>query len=167
MRTQSTSAVGTWLLALTLPFFSSCGHESHTHAGGHSHAAPRGGVMLELGAHQGYLEFLLDPASGNLSLWALDAHAENPVRLAEPAILLDLQSVTVAGAKRDLAESLSLAPVASALTGETAGNTSEFGGQHAALVGASAFAARVRAVQHRGTDYRDLPLDYQHPAGPQ
>ncbi len=123
--------------------------------------------MLELGAHQGYLEFLLDPASGNLSLWSLDAHAENPVRLAAPAILLDLQSVTVAGAKRDLAESLSLAPVASALTGETAGDTSEFGGQHPALVGASAFAARVRSVHHRGTDYLDLPLDYQHPAGPQ
>lgn len=123
--------------------------------------------MLELGAHQGYLEFLLDPASGKLSMWSLDAHAENPVRLAEPAILLDLQSVTVDGAKRDLAESLSLAPVASGLTGETAGDTSEFGGEHPALVGASAFGARLRKVAHRGTDYLDLPVDYQHPASPQ
>ncbi len=160
-------SAATWLLALALPLFPGCGHGDHdqgTTGGGHSHVAPRGGQLVELGDHKGNLEFMLDAATGTVSMWSLDAHAENPVRLAASQLVLDLTAVTVASAARDVSESLELTPVASALTGESAGDSSEYTGRHDVLVGASAFRARLREIQHRGADYRDVAIDFTQPA---
>ena len=49
---------------------------------GHQHTAPHGGVLAELGEHEAAAEMVLDRASGSLTLYVLDAHAENAVRSA-------------------------------------------------------------------------------------
>jgi hypothetical protein len=65
------------------------------------------------------VEFLLDREAGKLSAFILGAHAEAPVRIAQPGFDLIV--------KTDTAEyTLSLEAVASPLTGETVGDTSEF-----------------------------------------
>lgn len=56
--------------------------EAHEEEHGHVHAAPHGGHLVELGDHQYNLEVLYPDGDGNLSLYVLDAHAENPVMVA-------------------------------------------------------------------------------------
>jgi hypothetical protein len=155
------SHAATWLLCATLPFTSGCGHEhthDHGHGHGHVHVAPRGGVLIELGDHQANLELILEPASGTLRAYSLDAHAENPVRLTHDRLVID-------GHAADRAFELELLPVASELTGETAGDTSEFAGRHDALVGVQSFEGTLRNIVTRGLTFEGVALSYQHPEG--
>ena len=102
-----------------------CGRHEHAAekgGGGHAHTAPHGGTLIEVGEHAYNLEFLRDGAAGKLTLWALDGHAENFVRLKAPAV-----EVTVkVGAEK---KAISLKPVANPATGETVGDTSQFEAQ--------------------------------------
>ena len=71
---------------------SGCGehddHAGHDHGKGHAHTAPHGGTLVELGAHQGNVEFVRDAAGGKLTAYILDAHAENFVRVPLDAFTL-------------------------------------------------------------------------------
>lgn len=109
------------VLALSL---SACGTADpplhHPQAPGeHDHLAPHGGILVELGEEFAHVELLLERDEGALTAWLLDGDAERAVRSAAP----DLQVVLV---QADAQLILNLAPVASALTGETAGDTSQF-----------------------------------------
>lgn len=88
----------------------------------HHHTAPHGGLLVEVGSHQYNIELLHDAATGTLTLYTLDAHAENFVRTAMKAIDVTLH----AGGQ---IRSLTLKPVANPATGETIGATSQYEAQ--------------------------------------
>lgn len=123
---------------------------------GHKHGSQHGGVAVELGEHQYHLDFLHDPATGTLTAWVMDAHAENFVRIAAGSIPL---SVTVGDAK----QALVLSAVANPSTGETVGDTSQFRGEAAWLKGVTSFRAVVDDLEIRGTRFQAVPFRY--PAG--
>jgi hypothetical protein len=122
-------------------------HAGHNH-GGHAHTAPHGGTLVELGDHAYNVELLRDPAAGKLTAWILDAHAENFVRIASPAI----EVVAMPGGKFT---PLSLAAVANPATGETVGNTSQFEVQADWLKTSGPFTGIV-TVEIRGTKFEKV-----------
>jgi len=119
----------------------------------HHHVAPHGGTLVELGAHQFALEFVRDAAAGTLTLYVLDAHAENFVRLPAKAIavVVDVKGRT---------EKLSLAAVANELSGETVGDTSQFTATADWLKRDGEFAGRIAALEIRGTVFQDVAFTF-------
>jgi hypothetical protein len=148
------------LAAFLLVSLAACSKPDHDHAkapaaGGHAHVAPHGGVLVEVGDHAYNLEFLRDAASGRLSVWVLDGHAENFTRIK--AASLDLVA-TVGAEKR----ALTLKAVANPATGETVGDTSQFDVQADWLKTAPAFDGSVPALEIRGTKFG--PIQFKLPA---
>lgn len=142
------------LAACLLVSLAACGKHEHDHAtapaaGGHVHVAPHGGELVEVGEHAYNLEFLRDAASGRLTVWVLDGHAENFTRIK--AASLDLVA-TVGAEKRPL----SLKAVANPATGETVGDTSQFEVQADWLKTAPAFDGVVPALEIRGTKFEQI-----------
>jgi hypothetical protein len=123
-------------------------HAGHNHSHGHVHTAPHGGTLVELGNHAYNVELLRDPATGKLTAWILDAHAENFVRIASPAI----EVVAMPGGKFT---PLSLAAVANPATGETVGSTSQFEVQADWLKTSGPFSGIV-TVEIRGTKFEKV-----------
>ncbi|MBL9189787.1 MAG: hypothetical protein JNK23_20060 [Opitutaceae bacterium] len=137
------------LALLALAALSACGkkdpHAGHDH-GGHVHKAPHGGHLVELGDHAANLELVRDDAAGKLTAYFLDGHAENFVRIAAP-------SITVTAYAAGQRQTVTLAAVANAATGETVGNTSQFEGAAPWLKDAGEFNGEVGAVEIRGTKF--------------
>lgn len=126
---------------------SSCAKHSDAHAGGgHAHTAPHGGKLLELGQHAGNLELVRDTATGTLTVYVLDGHAENFVRIAAPA----LEATVFAGGQK---RTLSLKAVANPATGETVGNTSQFEAQADWLKAGGELNGEIGTVEVRGTKF--------------
>ncbi len=123
--------------------------QAHPHA--HVHIAPHGGALIELGNHQFNLELLLDSASGRLTAWVLDAHAENFVRISAPAIELAIQS-------GGITHTLTLLPIANAATGETVGSTSQFEAAAGWLRSGTPVMGLIRRVEIRGLIFTDVPF---------
>jgi hypothetical protein len=140
------------LLALFALVVSGCSKSSHQHAasGGHAHTAPHGGTLIELGEHAYNLEFVRDRATGTLTVYVLDGHAENFVRIAASAIEL----VAMPGGQHT---PVSLKPVANTATGETVGNTSQFEVQADWLKTAGEFAGIV-TLDIKGTKFAQVPF---------
>jgi hypothetical protein len=120
-------------------------------SGGHTHAAPHGGVLIDVGNHTAQLELVLKPESGRLTAYMLDAHAEGPIRLSQPSI-----EVTVAPAGGALPVIVDLKPVASELTGETAGDTSQFTAEHAELKGVREGTVLIKKLEFRGREFTEI-----------
>ena len=119
-----TNSLRATLAAVLLCAFTACGkkddHAGHDHsAHKHVHTAPHGGTLVEVGEHAYNIELLRDAATGKLTAWVLDGHAENFIRIKAPALEL---VATVAGAK----QTLSLAAIANPATNEKVGDTSQF-----------------------------------------
>jgi hypothetical protein len=93
----------------------SCG----SHGGLHVHEPLLGGQLMALGEHgSGYnLELLIDE-NNRFSVYILDAHAENFVRIEQESLQVNLSDENTT--------SLILHAVADSATGETIGNTSHF-----------------------------------------
>jgi hypothetical protein len=139
------------LASTVLVFLAACGQKEHAHApaGGHAHTAPHGGTLIEVGEHAYNLEILRDAAAGKLTAWVLDGHAENFVRIKQPA--LDLVA-TVGGEKRALV----LKAVANPATGESVGDTSQFEVQADWLKTAGDFGIVVPAIEIKGTKFGQI-----------
>ena len=75
--------------------------------------------MLEVGTHAFNLEVVRDSTAGKITVYVLDGHAENFVRISPR----ELHLTAYAGGERRV---LPLVAVANAATGETLGNTSQF-----------------------------------------
>ncbi len=129
-------------------------HADADHAG-HAHVAMRGGRLLELGDHFAHVELLHDAETGELTLWLLDAEAESAVRTDMDHVRVRIDGVP---------EPLTLEPRASALSGETAGDTSEFGGTFEALVGRSSFSGSVIALVVYERSFVDT--EFRYPGDP-
>ena len=122
-------------------------------SGGHAHEAPHGGTLVELGDHFAHIEVKLDSATGRLDLWVLDGEADRPIRLAAPAVAITL---TTAGGRHEA----SLAAQASALTGETVGDTAHFAATVGALAGVERFEAVLGAIEVRGQRFEAVTFGY-------
>ena len=112
------------LSSLIALFVVGCTEHQHdescrSHGGLHVHKPLLGGQLMALGEHgSGYnMELLID---GNkcFSVYILDAHAENFVRIEQESLQVDLSD--------ENKTSLILHAVADSATGETVGNTSHF-----------------------------------------
>lgn len=98
--------------------------------------APHGGTVVQLGA-VAQLEFVLDPSSGLLTAYVLDAGGRGVMRIPAKSIALDI--TTPAGTSP-----LVLLSTANGLTGDTVGNSSQFGGTLPALKGLTTFSGTVK-----------------------
>jgi hypothetical protein len=123
--------------------------------GGHAHAAPHGGTLVQLGDHQFNLEFVAGP-DGRLSAYVLDAHAENFVRI-------NALSFKVTAKFDGHEETLEFKPVANPATGETAGSTSEFLATAEWLKTTAAFEGVLQELAVKGTIYRAIAFKFAKP----
>lgn len=121
--------------------------ESHEHAAeehGHVHDAPNGGTLIELGDHFANLELVLNANKGELHAWIHDAHAQNAIRLPNRRIPVGVALST--GERFDLA----LEPVENVLTGEVAGDSSQFLARDPKLVKITDFEAFLPPLTIKG-----------------
>lgn len=127
-------------------------HQGHAHI----HAAPRGGTLIVLAEEFLNMELVLDAAEGKLSAYILDDHAENPVRIAQKEIAIDLSSPK----GKSTTATLLLKAVENPLTGEKVGNTSEFAAPVSQLKGAKQFKGTVREIIARGSKLKNVPVSF-------
>ena len=129
----------------------------NTASGDHHHEAPHGGTMIELGDHFANLELVLNDKKGELHAWFHDAHAENAVRLPNPRIPLAVSLKD--GTRFDVA----LEPVENVLTGEAAGNTSQFSARDERLQGLTEFECFLTPLTIKGRQLQ--PFRFSYPSG--
>lgn len=129
-----------------------------TGGGGHEHAAPHGGTLVELGNEFAHLERVVDAATGRLTVYSLDGEAEGAVALTQGSI-----AVTLVVAPSTDTVRVALAGQANALSGETAGSTSVFAAEVPALKGATAVAGTVIQVATRGQTFDRVPFSIPDP----
>ncbi|MDP6111859.1 MAG: hypothetical protein QF437_13230 [Planctomycetota bacterium] len=124
-------------------------HEEHHEGahGGHLHQAPHGGTLVVFGEEFAHLEFVLDAAAGKLTAYVLDGEARKAQRLKQGVIDVHL---TIGGKEKEL----SLTGVASELTGETAGDTSQFELQADALKGVTEFKVEIPTITIKGIEFK-------------
>lgn len=141
------------------------GHDhdpAHDHD--HAHTAPHGGTLVVLGDHGAFLEFVLDSEKGHLTAYVLDGEAEKSVRVKQPEIEVKIAPIAEGAASSDATTTtLRLVGVASPLTGEAVGNTSEFLAKSDKLKGLKRFSGQVRGVTIKGSEYKDV--GFQFPEG--
>ncbi len=96
---------------------------------------------------------MLDEEAGSLTVYVLDGAAEQAVRVSQETIGLVFEAPgTLAGT------SLELKARANVLTGETAGDSSQFVVTHESLKGVKAFAGTVVLIAVRGQEFRDVAV---------
>ena len=122
-------------------------HAGHNH--GHAHSSKMGGQLVALGDHMFNAELLSDRTTGKLTLWLLDAHAENYVRVTNDTVAV---AFTVGGKE----ETLVLRAAANPATGERVGETAQFEGQADYLKASGAIAARLPEVGIRGKAFTNV-----------
>ena len=132
------------ILALTLIAFQ---------VGAHEHHPPHKGTLVELGEEFAHLELVLDAATGKLTAYALDGEAEKSVRLKQKEI-----EITITGIKE--LPSITLKAKASALTGETDGDTSEFTAQSDKLKNVKEFDGVVVDVTIKGKQFKAVKFNF-------
>jgi hypothetical protein len=144
------------LLLTLIPLLPGCGSDKDEHAGHdhgpahkHEHRAPHGGTAVVLGNEAFHLEFVRDAATGTLTCYVLDAHMENFVRIAAPSVAFEAE--LEAGK-----QSLGLAAVANAATGEKVGDSSQFESKAEWVRNASKFNGRIPEIEIRGTKFTDV-----------
>jgi len=108
---------------------------------------------VEVGDHGANLEVLLKDTT--LTVYLLDAHAENPVRVAVEQIAIN---VTPAG--RTKALNVSLKAVANDLTGEKVGDTSQFQATVPGLASVVEFEAVIPELTLRGSTFKNIEFDF-------
>jgi len=123
----------------------------------HAHAAPHGGTLVELGDEFAHLELLLDKETGRVTAFALDGEAEKPVRLSQPAVTL---RITVPDVLEPL--DVELTAVENALTGEKAGDTSQFSATVPPLKGRDEFRGTITSIGIRGRSFARVA--FRHPS---
>ena len=124
----------------------------------HEHHPPHGGTLVEFGEEFAHLEFVFNAEQGILTAYSLDGEAEQPIRLKQKKIQLNI--VLPFNGKTF---PLSMNAVENPLTGESIGDTSEFQGQSDALKHSSSFNAVLSEVAIKGGDFKEVEFNY--PAG--
>jgi len=115
--------------------------------------SPHGGTVVSLGS-AAKLEFVLDPSSGMLTAYVLDATGKAVMRIPAKTITLE---VTPPGGKPT---ALVLNSTANGFTGDSVGNSSQFGGTSPALKGVTAFTGSVKAAVVAGQTFTNVEFGY-------
>ena len=115
--------------------------------------APHGGTVVKFGAVAA-LEFVHDPSSGTLTAYVLNGSASGTVR--SPAKSIGVEVTVPGGAKVQV----SLMSTANGLTGDTVGNSSQFGGAQPGLKGVTAFTAVVKQFAAGGESFTNVAFGY-------
>lgn len=137
----------------------SAGHDhppdetAETSTDGHAHTAPHGGTLLPIGDHFAHLELVLDEA-GRLTLYILDGEAQGGIRVEHETLALEISEID--GEPADF--TLTLDPVASSLTGETVGDSSQFEASDDRLANVDRFTAELPTLTVRGQTLEDVPV---------
>lgn len=143
------------LLLLSLAFLgAACSKHHETHAHGahtHTHQAPHGGTLVELGDHTYALEFVHDASAGTLTVYVLDAHAENFIRLPDRSLEITVKPADAAEPSR-----LTLQAVANRATGETVGDTSQFTATSDLLKTAHPLEIGLPSIAIRGRVFEEI-----------
>jgi hypothetical protein len=113
--------------------------------------APHGGVLVEAGEDFAHVEIVFDPATGTLSAYILDGEAEEVVPLKQPSISVRFTRPALR---------LKLKAVASPLSGEKPGETSEYSVTDASLKGLFQFVGMLESVDFNGPVFKNLPFQY-------
>ncbi len=121
----------------------------------HTHVAPQGGVLAELGEEAYHIEFRHGETPGVVQAFIMDGEAENFVRS-------DQLSFAARGRSGEQEVSLAFQAVASSATGEKAGDTSLFEAT-TGLSGSPVITITVPFFTLKGQIYRDVTA--QLPAG--
>lgn len=124
----------------------------------HEHMAPHGGTLVVFGDEFAHMEFVLDQTTGKLTGYVLDHEAEKSVRLSQRTVELKIHREDN---RSDF--TLQLSGIASVLTGETEGDTSQFEAQSDALKGASKFHAEIVSIAIKGQMFTHI--DFEFPEG--
>lgn len=126
----------------------------------HHHAPPHGGHLVELGEESAHLETVWSADSGRLTVYVLDSEAEKAIRS-------DTKELTVARAGG--APPVVLKAESNPLTGETPGDTSQFGGKVEGLRGVIRWEGTLQSISVQGQTYTKvaLKLDASAPAPPE
>ena len=131
-----------------------CDDKTDQKGGGrHGHQPPHAGTLVDVGGGFGHLEFVLDAATGKLTAYLLDGEAEKPVRVSARSIPLKIK----AGAS---SLTLPMQAVENKLTGETAGDTSQFEGQSDGLKGLKEFDAVIETLDLRGRAFSNVQFNF-------
>lgn len=145
-------------LVLVSPAFAAENHQ-HQHAAQtktedheeHHHAAPHGGALIVLGDdHAAHLELVLEPETGKLTGYVLDGEAEKAIRISQPEVKL-----TLSGGDLKSSASVTLKAVSSPLTGEKAGDSSQFEATVPALNGVKEFEVTIETLTIRGVEFKN------------
>lgn len=144
------------LLSFSLLAFAGCSKSTHDHPHPHDeshhhhvHQGPHHGTLVELGDHQYSIEFVHDPAAQTLSLYVLDAHAENFIRLPDRAIEAIVQ-------RNGQPTSLTLNAVANQATGETLGDSAQFTATAEWLGSSQTIELAIPSLSIRGLTFQDI-----------
>ena len=128
--------------------------DAHYNGHEHEHTAPHGGTLVVLGDEFAHLELVLDAGTGKLTAYVLDGEAENPIRLEQEEIEMKI------GAGEKASATLKLKAVPSVLTGETAGDSSEFSVQSDRLKGIERFGAVITSITIKGKEFEGVELGF-------
>jgi len=127
--------------------------EAHDHDHDHDHDAPHGGALVVVGDEEAHVEFVLDPETGKLTAYVLDAHAEDPVPVAHPELKL---AVTLEKEGVDLPEAKEVVLLA---VNPADGKAAEFAAVIEELKNAKEFDVALEVIQvgdksHKGITFR-------------
>jgi hypothetical protein len=109
-----------------------------------------------LGEEAAHIELVLDRSSGSLTAYVLDGEAEESVRIAQRSLDLVIDAPGPAG------RVLQLAARANVLTGETVGDSSEFGATDGALQTGGTIKGQVAHIQVKGQAFDRLPFEVSY-----
>jgi hypothetical protein len=115
----------------------------------HEHKAPHNGTLVEFGEEFAHLELVLDHATGRLTAYALDGEAENAVRLKQKEIVMVIDGTSV-----------KFTAVENPLTGEKAGDSSEFQSPLGAMNGKDHFSGVLNDVEIKGQTFKSITFDF-------
>jgi hypothetical protein len=144
------------------------GHEHHHH--GHGEMGPHGGALVAIGEDAAHLEVVLDAATGKVTAYALDGHAENPISIKLEQLELTFtiehkhphdEQEPPGQDKPAGAESLPETGTLILLAIEPgADGTSVFAGESADLKGAEEFDAVLSAIQIGEQEFKNVKFSY-------
>jgi hypothetical protein len=118
-------------------------------AHGHEHKARHGGTLVEIGEEFAHVEVVLDSETGKLTAYVLDGEVEKSERLKQGTLTVKVNGKPV-----------ELAGVANELTGEKAGDTSEFSAESPMLKGVKAFDGVIVEIAVRGKAFKDVSFKF-------
>ena len=120
-----------------------------------------GGVLAELGEDEAYVEFVLDPEAGWVSVYILDGSARDRVRLTadQVGVIFTMHGDDIPADERTFSRALQ--PVESALRGETPGDTAHFEARHELFQNAEGFDAVIPAIKVKDTEYTNVSVQYR------